>query len=71
MSLFETWSNADLELTREAYTFLIDKLNEAKNLIPRNKNYQKNFIRMQKEIDKAIELKKFLEHELSFAKPGS
>ncbi len=71
MSLFETWSNADLELTREAYTFLIDKLNEAKTLIPRDKNYQKNFIHMQKKLDRAIEIKRILEHELSFAKSGS
>lgn len=65
--LFQSWSNLDLETTRAAYIFHIDKLIEAKNLIPRDKNYQKNFIHMQKEIDRAIELKKIIEDELSFA----
>ncbi|MFZ4569734.1 MAG: hypothetical protein ACOYM0_01235 [Bacteroidales bacterium] len=66
--LFQNWSNADLETTRGAYIFLIDKLMKEKNDIPRDKNYQKNFIALQKDIDRAIDLKKIIEDELSFAK---
>lgn len=65
--LFQSWSNSDLEITHEAYMVLINKLIIDKQLIPRDKNYQKTFITLQKQIDHAVKLKKIIEDELSFA----
>jgi len=65
--IFQSWSNSDLEITREAYMVMINKLIIDKQLIPRDKNYQKTFIKLQQQIDHAVKLKKIIEDELSFA----